>query len=106
MALWAYLAVVMFCQNRTTSGWWKGYDMSLRHSYSSIDEANFLLNQYLFMQAMVENSEPLQRVTPPGVAPQRPQKKEGSGLLRMEQWQSLHINAMRFSHTCVPLPKA
>ncbi len=45
VALWWYLAVVMFCQNRTTSGWWKGYCMSLRYSYSSMDEANFLLNQ-------------------------------------------------------------
>ena len=48
VALWGHLAVVMSCQNWM---WRKGYNVSLRHSYSSMDEANFLLIQCLFTQA-------------------------------------------------------
>ena len=79
VTVWGHLAVVISCQNWTTSGRWKGYDVSLRHSYSSMDEANFLLNQCLFTQAMVENSEPLQHVTPPGPMPVAPQRLEERG---------------------------
>ncbi len=60
VALWGYLATVMSCQNRATSGWWRSYDVSLRHSYSSMEQADFLLNQCLLTQAMVESSESLQ----------------------------------------------
>ncbi len=61
VALWGHLATVMSCQNRATSGWWRSYDVSLRHSYSSMKQADFLLNQCLFTQAMVESSESLHR---------------------------------------------
>lgn len=69
VALWGHLAVIMSCQNRTNSGWWRTYDESLRHSYSSMEEATFAMNQCLFTQAMVENSEAIQRATPPGSMP-------------------------------------
>ena len=47
VALWGHLATVMSCQSRATSGWWRSYDVSLRHSYSSMKDADFLLNQCL-----------------------------------------------------------
>ncbi len=78
VALWGHLAVVMSCQNRTISGWWKTYDESLRHSYSSMEEVTFTLNQCLFTQAMVESSESMQRPTPPVSTlpvPPRPKKR-------------------------------
>ena len=53
-------------------GWWRNYDLSLRHGYSSAEEADFALNQCLYMQAMVESSEALQRPAPPAVLPLAP----------------------------------
>ncbi len=104
VALWVYRAVMMSCQNRTMSGWWKGYDVSLRHSYSSMDEANFLLNQCLFMQTMVENSEPLQCAAPPGpmpVAPQRPRRKRVQAFFAWNNGRPCTSMPCPFSHTCV-----
>ncbi len=65
VALWGHLTIMMSCQNRTTSGWWRTYDESLRHSYFSMEDARFELNQCLFIQAMVENSEVSQRAPTP-----------------------------------------
>ncbi len=104
VTVWGHLAVVISCQNWTTSGRWKGYDVSLRHSYSSMDEANFLLNQCLFTQAMVENSEPLQHVTPPGpmpVAPQRPRRKRVQACFAWNKGRPCTSMPCRFFHTCV-----
>ncbi len=78
VALWGHLAVVMSCQNRTTSGWWKTYDELPRHSYSSMKEATFTLYKCLFTQAMVESSESMQRPTftvPTLPVPPRPKKR-------------------------------
>ena len=69
VALWGHLAVLMSCSTRSITGWWRNYDLSLRHGYSSAEEADFALNQYLYMQAMVESSEALQMPAPPAVLP-------------------------------------
>ena len=96
VALWGHLAVIMSCQNRATSSWWKSYDSSLKHSYSSMEEANFQLNQYLFTQAMVEGSEPLQRSqpVPPASAPLRERKTKGASLFHLERWQTMCRNTL------------
>ena len=72
VALWGHLAVMMSCPTRLTAGWWRNYDLSLRHGYSSAEEADFALNQCLYTQAMVESSEALQRPAPPAVLPLAP----------------------------------
>ena len=61
VALWGHLALVMSCPDRSTAGWWRSYDLALRHGYSSAKEADFCLNQCLYTQAMVESSAALQK---------------------------------------------
>ena len=69
VALWGHLAVLMSCPTQSTAGWWRNY---VRHGYSSAEEADFALNQCLYMQAMVESSEALQRPVPPALLPLAP----------------------------------
>ena len=70
VALWGHLALLMSCPTRSTVGWWRNYNLSLRHGYSSAEEADFALNQCLYTQAMVESSaEALQSPAPPVVLP-------------------------------------
>ena len=72
VALWGHLALLMSCPTRSTVGWWRNYNLSLRHGYSSAEEADFALNQCLYTQAMVESSEALQSPSPPVVLPVAP----------------------------------
>ncbi len=106
VALWGHLATVMSCQNRATSGWWRSYDVSLRHSYSSMERADFLLNQCLLMQAMVESSESLQRPTPPvpgPLAPQRQRKRRVQACFAWNDGRPCAAVPCRFSHCCARL---
>ena len=77
--LWGHLAVIMSYQDRRTLGWWKSYDVALHHSFSSMVEADFKLNQCLFTQMMVKSSEILQRpsltVSTATTAPKAKQRK-------------------------------
>ncbi len=103
VALWGYLTTVMSCQNRATSGWWRSYDVSLRHSYSSMKQADFLLNQCLFTQAMVESLESLQRPTPPVPLPLAPQRQKRRRVQACFSWNDSRPCASvpcHFSHCC------
>ncbi len=102
VALWGHLAVVMSCQSRSTTGWWKSYDTSLRHSYSSMKEADFCLNQCLFTQAMVEGSENLRRPPPilaqPG--PVRAKRRRVQACFAWNDGRPCASNPCRFAHCC------
>ncbi len=103
-ALWGHLAIVMSCQNRTTSGWWRKYDESLRHSYSSTEDASFELNQCLFTQAMVENLEANQHApipVPLPVAQARPRKRRAFASFAWNDGKPCTSTPCRFAHCCV-----
>ncbi len=103
VALWGHLAIVMSCQNISTSGWWRTYDESLRHSYSSMEDASFELNQCLFTQAMVENSEASQRAPTPvplPVAQARPRKRRVA-CFAWNDGRPCTSTPCRFAHCCV-----
>ncbi len=66
--------------------------------------AKFLVNQCMFMQAMVENSEPLQRVTTLGAMPVSPKRPRRKRVLACFTWNDSRCSTSmpcRFSHTCV-----
>ena len=99
-ALWGHLAVLM---SRSTAGWWRNYDLSLRHGYSSAEEADFELNQCLYTQAMVESSEALQRPAPPAVlplAPLRAKKRKVQACFAWNDGRACASMPCRFSHCC------
>ncbi len=102
VALWGHLAIVMSCQNHSTTGWWKNYDTSLRHSYSSMEEADFCLNQCLFTQAMVEGSESLQRpphsLAQPG--PVRAKRRRVQACFAWNDGRPCASHPCRFAHCC------
>ncbi len=95
VALWGHLAIVMSYQNRTTSGWWRAYDESLRHSYSSMEDATFELNQCLFTQVMVKNSEAGLRAPTPVPLPVA-QARQSPCLFCLERRQALHLDSLQF----------
>lgn len=102
VALWGHLAVVMSCQDRSTAGWWRSYDAALRHSFSSMAEADFKLNQCLFTQAMVESSEALQRpaqaVSVP--APPKVKRRRVSACFAWNDGKQCVSQPCRFAHCC------
>ncbi len=102
VALWGHLAVVMSCQNRATNGWWKNYDTSLRHSYSSMTEANFCLNQCLFTQAMVEGSEMVRRPppVPTQTGPVRAKRRRVQACFAWNDGRPCTSHPCRFAHCC------
>ena len=103
VALWGHLAVMMSCPTRSTTGWWRNYDLSLRHGYSSAEEADFALNQCLYTQAMVESSEALQRPAPPAVlplAPPRAKKRKVQACFAWNDGRACASMPCRFSHCC------
>ncbi len=98
VALWGHLATVMSCQNRATSGWWRSYDVSLRHSYSSMKQADFLLNQCLFTQGGELGVAPAPDTSSALAfgSSEEAEEKEGTGLLLLERRQVLCISAVPF----------
>ncbi len=68
-----------------------------------MEQADFLLNQCLFTQAMVESSESLQRLTPPvpgPLAPQRQRKRRVQACFAWNDGRPCAAVPCRFSHCC------
>ncbi len=73
---------------------------------AEMEQADFLLNQCLLMQAMVENSESLQRPTTPvpgPLAPQRQRKRRVQACFAWNDGRPCAAVPCRFSHCCARL---
>ena len=104
VALWGNLALVMSCPGRSTAGWWRSYDLALRHGYSSAKEADFSLNQCLYTQAMVESSAALQKsVLAVQLPPTQPRAKRIQKILACFAWndgQACAVLPCRYADCC------
>ena len=61
--MWVHMAHIMSGTDQPTTAWWRDY-IWLRHGYSSIDKANFELDQCLYTRALVESTENGQKPVP------------------------------------------
>ena len=93
VSMWVHLAHIMSGTDQRITAWWKDYNIGLHHGYSSIEEANFELDQCLYTRALVESTKNSQNpVSYPLVWSSdllRHKKKEDLGVLCLERLQGL-----------------
>ena len=95
--------LVMSCPDQSTAGWWRSYDLTLRHGYSSAKEADFCLNQCLYTQAMVESSAALQKSVPavqlPPAQP-RAKRRKVQACFAWNDSRACAVLPCRYAHCC------
>ncbi len=92
---------LLSCKDRSTSGWWKIYDESVRHAFSLLETASFGANEFMYVEAVTTGSQRRSNAQSPAMpAPVGAKKKRRLACYAWNDGRPCVSLPCRFSHVC------